>query len=211
MGAYQAISAATDLGADLVANLDGHEDPTTRVGSLATGRSAYISARVGRKSSGNEIYLTLHDERSLIVEGVVDPHAPGAGCKYLANYLTGEQVRSWCDDTRPIGFSPDGAWVYGEYRGRPGWWVERTDDGARLLEIETDEATGDRFSGEFAAPSPDGSALLVVVAAEDGQTVTTSCSIATGSCEVVSDGVDAPSRGLLSLPDNFGRQQDSNS
>ncbi|HKX69350.1 MAG TPA: hypothetical protein VJN29_19210 [Intrasporangium sp.] len=207
MGAFQATSRAAELGPDLVANLAGIDN---RVGSLSTGRSAYIATGVGRTSTGEGDPLTLHDERTLIVDGIVEPTRGGTGCKYLSNYLTGEQVRSWCDDTRPIGFSPDGAWMYGEYRGRPGWWVERTDDGARLLEIETDEATGDRFSGEFAAPSPDGSALLVVVAAEDGQTVTTSCAIATGSCEVVSDGLDAPSRGLLSLPDNYGRQQDSN-
>lgn len=202
MGDWQATGAAEELGDDLVANLAGHEDPTTRVGSLDTGRTAYIGLSGNRTATSEVSYLTLHDERTLLVEGT----RGGEGCKYLADYRTGKDVRSWCDDTRPIGFSPDGTWMYGEYWGRPGVWVARTDDGARLLEIQTDDATQERFIGEFAAPSPDGTALLVVVAAEDGQAVTSSCAIATGECRVLSDGPNAPVTGWLALPDNWGRQ-----
>lgn len=208
LGAFQATSRAAELGPDLVANLAGDEEPTTRVGSLATGRSAYIDASEGRMGAqGEERPLTLHDDRTLLVDGMAQPSQDKNGCKYLYNYGTGEQVRSWCDDTHPIGFSPDGTWMYGEYRGRPGVWVARTDDGARLLEIRTDDATQDRFTGEYAAPSPDGTALLVVVAAQDGRTVSSSCAIATGACQVVSDGLDAPTTGWLALPDNWGRQE----
>jgi len=208
MGASQSTSRAAELGPDLVANLAGHEDPTTRVGSLATGRSAYLAVTRGRADAG-EAPLTLHDERALLVQGSVKPAAGGVSCKYLDNYLTGEPLRTWCDDTRPIGFFPDGDWMYGLYWGRPGVWVARTDDGAPLLEIRTDGATQDRFTEELPAPSPDGTALLVVLAAEDGQTVTSSCAIATGACQVLSDRLEAPGRGLLALPDNWGRQQPS--
>jgi hypothetical protein len=205
MGSFQSTAAAQELGADLVANLAGDEEPEIRVGSLDTGRSAYLDAS-GAKPEEGLAPLALHDDRTLLVEGVVESVQRADGCKYLYNYLTGEQVRSWCDDTRPIGFSPDGSWMYGEYWGRPGVWVARTDDGARLLEIRTDDATEERFIGEFAAPSPDGTALLVVVAAEDGQAVTSSCAIATGECRVLSDGLNAPVTGWLALPDNWGRQ-----
>lgn len=206
MGAFQGTSAAAELGGDLVANLAGEEDPAIRVGSLVTGRSAYVDVAPGQTGGADAIPLTLHDDRTLTVDGVVEPTKPDGGCKYLSNYLTGEAVRSWCDDTRPIGFSPDGTWMYGEYRGRPGVWVARTDDGVRLLEIRTDDATQDRFTGEYAAPSPDGTALLVVVAAENGPTVASSCVIATGECRVVADDRSAPVAGWLALPDNWGRQ-----
>jgi hypothetical protein len=205
LGDFQSTSHAEELGEDLVANLAGHEDPATRIGSLATGRSAYIDISVVGADARAQA-LTLHDGRTLYLQGPPDA-TKGEACKHLTNYLNGKPVRSWCDDRLPIGFSPDGAWMYGKYYSGPGVWVERTDDGARLLEIRTDDATQDRFTAEYPAPSPDGSALLVVLADQNEETVVSSCTITTGECRVLSDKVEAPVRGWLHLPDNLGRQQ----
>ena len=73
------------------------------------------------------------------------------------------------------------------------------------LEIRVDATTGERLTEEFPSPTPDGAALLVGVAAQGGQTVTSSCAIASGTCQVVSEGVDSSPHSSLALPDYWGR------
>lgn len=203
------VKQVASLGGDLVAGLAGVETGLW-VGSLTTGRSALVAGwyRVADVRHW-AIGLALHEGRSLVVQGLFHPTSRDFRCKVLVNYVTGEELRSWCDDRHPLGFSPDGTWMYGEYLNSANVWVERTDDGGRLLEIRAEAGT--TFAGEFPAPTADGTELVVVMTEADGRTVPVSCTVLTGQCRVVSDGLDDPSTERLSLPDNWGRQDISKS
>lgn len=186
--------AGSQLGGDLVAS-SSRETQQLWVGSLATGRSA-TAVLPGA-------VLATHDGRSLLVHR--DHDRASGPCWRLVNYLTGQSLRSWCGDQLPIGFSPSGEWMYGLYfTGPPGFWVDRTDDGARLLDIVADSGTRVAFSPDLPVPTTDDSALLVVVTAENGRSGITSCSIADGRCTVLTDGLKPPADGPVTLPGNWG-------
>lgn len=186
------------LGDHVAVNLVGVESYLF-LGDIAKDRSFVL-----RKESGGSPYrgLAVHEGRSLVIQGKWGVNT-GVDCKVLLNYRSGERLRDWCDRERaPRGFSPAGDWIFGSYESTPGVWVERTDDGAKILEIRADTAAGDELAGAV-APSPDGSALLVSVNAKDGTTVTTSCAVATGECTVVGDGTSTQDE--ITLPMNWGR------
>jgi hypothetical protein len=186
------------LGDHVAVNLVGVESYLF-LGDIATGRSFLL-----RKESGGSPHRgqAVHEGRSLVIQGKWGI-GTGVDCKVLLNYRTGDRLRDWCDRERaPRGFSPAGDWIFGSYESTPGVWVERTDDGAKILEIRAATAAGDELAGPV-APSPDGSALLVAVRAKDGTTVTTSCAVISGECTVVGDGTST--QGEITLPMNWGR------
>jgi len=186
---------ASSLGNHLAVQLIGPE-PYLWLGDIATGHSFVLAENPAASEYKS---LAVHERGSLVVIGKWGINT-GNECKMLINFRTGQHLRSWCDKERaPLGFFPNGEWMFGAYEHRPGLWVERADDGARLLDLEAGSAD---VAGMFGAPTSDGASLLVAIITTDDNTVAASCQVTTGECHAVGDGKPTPVR-QFAIPENW--------